>query len=820
MAANDDDSRNRTALEPRALRLACDPAGFDFDSTAALEPMPALIGQERAIEAIGLAAGMAHPRFNLFVTGPRGSGRHSEVLRMLEAEAATRPAPSDWVHVHNFDDSDRPRAMQLPRGTAQPLREAMKGLVDDLANDIPALFESEEYQNRRTAIEQEFGGRHEKAFSELGKKARDKGVAILRTPMGFAIAAMKDGEVIKPDAFSKLPDDEREQIEKKVAEIQAEMEEVLKSVPHMEKEHRRAVGKLNSEMAEQAVDAALTEVTRRFGRIDAIRDYLAEVRRDLIENATLFLKAGKKDEDGPFPVVAPKAHSDPQFHRYAVNVMVGHDADDEAGAPVVHETLPTLANLTGRVEHMSMMGTLVTDFTLIKPGALHRANGGFLVLDAARVLGEPFAWDALKRCLDTREIKIISPAERLSMMATTTLEPDPIPLDLRVVLVGDRFLHMLLTAYDPDFADLFKVTADFGEDMPRSPEAAALFARLVATVVEREKLRPVAADGVAALVDAATRAAADQEKLSLRLSAIWDILREADHRAGAAGAEAIGRAEVEAAQDAAERRADRVRERMQEMIARDTIVIATRGDAVGQVNGLTVAQLGSHAFGWPVRITARVRMGAGKVVDIEREVKLGGPIHSKGVLILSGYLATHYATDVPLSLWASLVFEQSYGGVEGDSASVAELCALLSALAGVPLSQSLAVTGSVNQMGEVQPVGGVNEKIEGFFDACRGRGLTGRQGVLIPRRNVANLMLRHDVVAAVEAGEFAIHAIESVDEALELLTGLPAGTRGMSGEFEDGSVNANVEARLVEFALARREYAARPRGGSDAGEGP
>jgi len=813
-----DDADGETALGPAALRAVCDPAQFTFATTADLEPLPVLIGQERAIGAISLSAGIRHKRFNLFVSGPQGTGRHSAVLRMLEEEAAARPAPSDWVYVHNFDDSDRPRAIALPRGTAQPFRLAMQVLVDDLANDIPALFDSEEYQSRRAAIEQEFGSRHETAFSGLGEKARERGVAVLRTPMGFAIAAMKDGEVLKPDAFAKLPEAERKDIEKKVAQTQAEMETLLKSVPHMEKEHRQAVGALNAEMAEKAVDAALTEVTRRFARIDPLRDYLAAVRRDLISNATMFLQAGKKEDDGPFPVAAAKVHAEPQFHRYAVNVMIAHPSENDTGAPVVIETLPTQANLTGRVEHMSMMGTLVTDFTLIKPGALHRANGGFLVLDAAKVLGEPFAWEALKRCLETGEIKIISPAERLGLMATTTLDPDPIPLDVRVALVGDRLLHMLLTAYDPEFGELFKVTADFDDDMARTPEAMALFARMVATLAARERLRPVTPDGVAALIDAATRAADDQEKLSLRIGGLWDLLREADHLAGLAGVPAVSGDHVEDARKAAEHRADRVRSRVQEMIARDTIMIATRGSVVGQVNGLTVASAGSMSFGAPVRITARVRMGAGKVLDIEREVKLGGPIHSKGVLILSGYLATHYAEDVPLSLWASLVFEQSYAGVEGDSASVAELCALLSALAGVPLSQSLAVTGSINQMGEVQPVGGVNQKIEGFFDACKGQGLTGRQGVLLPRRNVANLMLRPDVVEAVAAGQFHVHAIGHVDEAIELLTGLPAGQRGRNGDFEDGTVNANVEARLLDFASARQEFARVPRDGAGEAE--
>ncbi|MCC5986851.1 MAG: AAA family ATPase [Pararhodobacter sp.] len=806
MAEEFDAGEAGTALPAGALRRDCDAASLGFADTGELEPLEAPIGQERAIEAVNLAAGMRHRRFNLFVHGPEGAGRHATVLALLREEAARRPAPCDWVYVHNFDAPERPRALPLPRGTGPKLRLAMEALVDDLAQAMPALFESEEYQSRRAAIEEEYGKRNEKAFSELTARARERGVAILRTPMGFALAPVKDGEVQKPDVIEKLPQAEREQIREHVAQTQKELSEFLESLPRAEKEHRAAVGKLNSEMAEQVVDANLADLKREFGQIEGLGGHFDALRADMIDNAELFLKAGSSGGDGPFPVTPTRLHDAPPFHRYAVNVLVSHPEQDETGAPVEVESLPTMANLTGRIEYMQQMGALITDVTLIRPGAMHRANGGFLLLDARKVLSEAFAWDALKRSLTTGEIRIIGASERLGLTSTTTLDPDPIPLDLRVVLVGDRLMRLLLEELDPEFAQLFTVSAEFDSEMPRDAESMTLFARLVAAVVAREGLRPVAADGVAALIEAASRLADDREKLSLVLSHLWDLLREADHLALQGDAQRVGREHVEAAQAAVRRRAARLPERMQEMIQRGSILIATKGSEVGQVNGLTVAQLGRDRFGWPARITARVRLGAGQVVDIEREVKLGGPIHSKGVMILSSYLSTHYLPETPLSLWASLVFEQSYGGVDGDSASVAELCALISALAGVPLSQSMAVTGSVNQLGEVQPVGGVNEKIEGFFDACAGKGLTGRQGVILPRRNVDNLMLRRDVVAAVEEGRFHIHAIEHVDQALELLTGLPAGQRGLNGAFEDGTVNANVEARLLDFAEARRDF--------------
>jgi predicted ATP-dependent protease len=465
--------------------------------------------------------------------------------------------------------------------------------------------------------------------------------------------------------------------------------------------------------------------------------------------------------------------------------------------------MPTLSNLTGRIDYMSQQGALVTDFTQIKPGALHRANGGFLLLDARRVLTEPFAWDALKRSLETRAIQITTAADRLGLIATTTMEPQAIPLDVRIVLVGDQQLLLLLSELDPDFGQFFRVAAEFADDMARDAGSMELFASILATVGGQEGLRPVARDGVAALIDASSRAAEDQRKLSLRTSEVLDLMREADHLALRDGSGAITGAHVAAVIAARERRLGRTRESLLEMIRAEKILIATTGSVVGQVNGLTVAEIGESRFGMPVRITARVRMGSGRVVDIEREAKLGGPIHSKAVLILSGFLAARYAADVPLSLWASLVFEQSYGRIEGDSASLAELCALMSALAEVPISQSYAVTGSVNQLGDVQPVGGINEKVEGYFRICADRGLTGRQGVLIPRGNLSNLMLRDEVVQAVAAGQFHIHAISHVDEAIAQLTGLPAGQRAANGEFESGSINANIEVRLLDFADAR-----------------
>ncbi len=801
-----DRAATASLLTMNDLKVCCDPDLLDFKTTASLEPLNSLIGQDRALGAIRTAARIRHSDFNLFVLGPSGAGRHSAVQTLLEAEAATRPVPSDWVYVNDFAGPDRPKAVAMPPGTARPLQKAMQALVDDLANDIPALFDSEQYQSRRSSFEQRLAARKQDTFEKLVEKSHQRNVTILRTPMGFAIAGVRNGEVIKPDDFAKLTEDERHKIEAAVDLTERDLEKYLKSIPRLEKDHRAAVALLNAEMATQAVDDALESVSAAFSGIEAITQHLSALRADLIENADLFLSLGNRRQEGPFPVARTGVHEDPALHRYAVNVMVSNDPSTAAGAPIVTEPLPSLANLIGKLDHISTMGALVTDFTLIRPGALHRANGGFLVLDAMRLLSEPLAWEALKRCLETRAIRISSAAEMLSLISTGSLEPEPIPLQVRVVLVGDALLHLLLTLHDPDFGRLFKVGADFSPDMPRTPESVVLFARMVAGACKRDDLRPVTRDGVAALVDVAARAAEDQGRMSLRIGALWDLLREADFLAASGGKPVIDAEQVAAARAAAEHRTDRARERLQDLIHEGTLIISTSGSHVGQVNGLTVTSSGPFSFGLPVRITARVRMGSGKVIDIEREVRMGGPIHSKGVLILSSYLATHYASDVPLSLWASLGFEQSYGEVEGDSASAAELCALLSALAGIPISQSLAITGSINQMGEVQPIGGVNEKIEGFFDTCSKGGLTGQQGVLIPRRNVRNLMLRADVIEAVAQGRFRIYAISHIDEAMEVLTGLPAGARSGNGAFEDGSVNANVETRLRDFANALRDF--------------
>ncbi len=799
---------SQEGLSADKLRKKCDPAilhGARSDDPGEGR----LVGQDRALRALQLAVEIRHHDFNLFVMGPRGTGRHTTVEQVLHAHAATRRTPSDWVYVNNFDAPHKPIPLKLPVGMADRLKVEMESVIDDLAADMPALFESEEYQTQRRAIEEGYSERHEQAIADLEERARAEATTLIRTPMGFMVAATHEGKVIKTEDFKKLSEKEQAVIEEKVERFQNQLAEILREASKMEREHRSRVETLNAEMAERTVSGRIREAETALGPIEGVSEHLARVQRDMIENAEIFLKADSRQQNGPFPEAVGKSHLAPIFRRYLVNVIVSSDPGKKPSAPVVVEDLPSLDRLAGRIEHVSQMGSLVTDFSLIRPGALHLANGGYLLIDARRILGEPFAWDALKRCLKKSSVTITSLADRMSIFATTSLEPEPIPLDVRVVLVGDRMLHSLLVMLDPEFSELFKVQADFEGTVGRNDETLAGLASVIRNFAREHDLLPLADAGAARLLDEATRIADDSKKLTLELSSLTDLLREAEHYARVNTRSVVTDADIDRAVNERELRASRAQERFQEAISRRIVLIDTDGGKVGQVNGLSVIDTGTCRFGRPSRITARVRMGTGKLIDIEREVELGGALHSKGVMILAGYLTSTLALDVPFSLHASLVFEQSYGGVDGDSASCAELIALLSALSMKPVRQDHAITGSVNQLGQVQAIGGVNEKIEGFFDVCARRGLTGNQGVIIPEANVEHLMLRERVVEAVAQGRFRVIPISSIDEGVEVITGCTAGARDDGGNFPSGSVNAEVEARLRAFAKDRKDFASR-----------
>jgi len=789
-------------LPAEQLFRPADLSGLQFTTTAELEPLAGLLGQERASEAIRFGTAVSTRGFNIFAVGASAAQIRSSVGAMLREASQLRPCPPDWVYVHNFSDSNRPAAIDLPPGRAPEFEKTMRRLAEDLRSALPAVFEGEDYQRRRGAIESQYRTRNERAFHALGEKAEARGTAILRTQTGFAVAPAAAGKVVPPEEFNAWPEEKKREAQAAIQEVERELEQTLRALPRLERERREAVRSLDREMAEFSIGQLIEEARAPFAGLGKVLAHLDRVRADLLDNVQLF--AGPAGEEEA-PLLAMR---NAFLERYQVNVLVSC-AGPEAEAPVIEELHPTLGNLLGRIEYLSQQGTLVTNFRLIKAGALHRANGGIVLIDAQSLLTEPFSWPALKRALLRGEILIEDAGRFLGFAMTVTLEPEPIPLTVKVVLFGERLLYYLLSALDPDFGALFKVLADFEDDTPRAPPSEAAMARLLAGLGTQAGFHPLDRAAVARLIEHAARLAEDASKLTLLVDRVRDVMAEADHLARAAGRAVVARDDVTGAIAAQIRRSARIEDRSREMILRGIALVDTAGSSVGQVNGLSVMTLGSHSFGRPSRITCRVRPGAGRIVDIEREVELGGPLHSKGVLILAGFLAGRYALDEPMSLAASLVFEQSYGGVDGDSASSAELYTLLSALSGLPLRQDLAVTGSVNQHGIVQAIGGVNEKIEGFFDVCAARGLTETEGVLIPRANVQHLMLREDVVQASAAGRFAIYPIATIDQGIALLTGRPAGSRGADGAWPEASVNRLVEDRLREFAAVRGKALAR-----------
>ena len=795
-------------LPPDRLYRAADVSSLDFATTAELAPPRVLVEQPRAHEAIRFGTDMAVRGFNIFAIGANGANIQSSVRTLLEDAAGKRPKPSDWVYVYNFITPYRPVAIALPSGRAPDLAKAVDRLIDDIKVSLPAAFEGEDYQKRRGSIEQQIRGRNEQAFAALRDRATAKGVAILRTPMGFAMAPMKDGQVVPPAEFNNWPPEQQQAVQTAIEELEKDLEQTLRAIPRQERELRDAVRELDRGTARNAITQPIEECRAKFADVPKVVAHLDAVQSDIMENAALFINPQAAGEEA----VQAGMRAGAVFERYGVNVFVTPD-DGAPGAPVVEEVHPTLSNLVGRIEHIPVQGALVTNFKLIKAGSLHRANGGGLMIDLRNLLGEAYSWAALKRALLRQEIVIEDVARFMGMTTTVTLEPDPIPLDVKVVLFGDRNLYYLLVSQDPDTGQHFKVLADFDDDVDRSPASEAMLARLIGSIAASAGLKPLDRDGVARVIEYAARLADDSSKLTLLIESIHDLVAEAWYCAGSR--DVVTRADVEQAITQRRRRASRIEERGREMILRDIALIDSSGRSVGQVNGLSVLGLAGYSFGRPTRITARVRPGSGRIVDIEREVELGGPLHSKGVLILSGFLSGRYALELPMSLYASLVFEQSYGGVDGDSASSAELYALLSALSELPLRQDFAVTGSVNQHGHVQAIGGVNEKIEGFFDVCAARGLTGTQGVLIPVSNAQHLMLRADVVEACRAGRFAVYPIRTIDEGIQVLTGQAAGERGSDGKYTEGSVNRLVEERLATFARARQAL-----GRDSPGEGP
>lgn len=793
-----------TKLTSEQLYRKCDAAKFDFTTTADLEERLSALGQDRAICAVELGINIKSRGYNLFCLGPEGTGKTSLVKRILEKEGKQRPTPDDWAYVYNFDEPHKPIAVNFPAGAAAGFAKDMEEFAYAMEHNLPEAVKNELYEEQLSVIREKYQEKRNDYVKVLQKKAKGKKVSLLHMPMGVVVAPMKNGEIISPDVFDTLSDDEKNEIMADLNAMQEEIAQHQDDAPGWEEKQTEEIKKLQEKLVKDAIKKPINDIKQKYRGNKKVAEYLKAVQNYILENIPSFVPNYDQDskpqtEEEPMAGLLSQLKNqqeEDKYSKFKVNVVVKNVPD--SGAPIVLLDHPTQGNLVGKVERIQQFGALITDFTLIKGGALHRANGGFLLIDARKLLLQPYSWDSLKRALASKEIKIEAPSEDTSF-STISLDPQPIPLDVKVVMTGDAELYDLLSERDPDFSDYFKVEADFGMIIDRTDENEVEYAKLIGSLTKKKNLRSLNKQAVARVIEYSSRLADDSEKLTAHVSSIGDLLKEADYWARKSKASQIGKNHVDQAIKSQIYRSDRVNRAMLEQIDKGTILLDVKGERVGQINGLVVYNFTRNSFGKPTRITTQVRLGRGEFINIEREVAMSGPIHSKGVLILHALIANRFAKRSPLSLSASIVFEQSYGGVDGDSASSTEYYCMLSAIANLPIKQSLAVTGSINQFGEIQPIGGVNEKIEGFFEVCKYNGLTGKQGVIIPRTNVVNLMLREDVLEAVENGQFSIYAIDDVDDGIELLTGIPAGKADKRGRFPKGTVNYMVQQSLEEY---------------------
>jgi lon-related putative ATP-dependent protease len=791
-------SQSLWELKPESLRAVCHPDSLGFETTLDVSLLKEkVVGQERASHALEFGLAVKDPEYNIYVAGPPRSGKTETIKGYVEELAATEPTPPDQIYVFNFKDPERPQALALPPGQGRGLKADMEELISALRVQIPEVFESEDYSNRREALVHGFASERNTILQELDARAGQEGFILNISQTGLMIFPGKEGKPLSEEELKALNDEEREALRQKSTALHTEMNDVIRKIRKMEKEFQEKEKKLDQDVALYVVGHQMDELLEKYKDLPQVLDYLKEVKADILKNIDDLKR--RPGAPGPLPFPMPE----PSFTQYQVNVFVDHS--ETKGAPVLMENNPTYPNLFGAVERRAQFGALVTDFTLIRAGSLQRANGGYLILEAMDLLRWYFSYEALKRCLKDRQVKIEDIAEMIGLITTRTLQPQPIPLNIKVILIGDPYIYTLLYIYDEDFTKLFKIKAHFDWRMKKTDDHLQKFCSLVASYCHEEKLIPVHKTGMARLVEYAGELAGHQAKLTLQLKDVLDVLKEAYYWARTNTHEVIFGSDVEKAIEEKTYRSDLPEEKMQEFIDEGMLFIETEGEVVGQMNGLSVYPMGDHVFGRPSRITATVSLGREGVVGIDREAQLAGAIHNKGVLILAAYLKSRFAQDKPLTLSASLTFEQSYGMVEGDSASGAELVALLSALADAPLAQNIAMTGSVSQRGEAQPIGGVNWKIEGFYKVCKARGLDGTQGVIIPKANVQDLMLKKEVVDAVQAGKFHVWAVGHVDEALELLTGLPAGKRLPDGTWEPDTVNAKVDQKLHHLMELARE---------------
>ncbi|HEX9079452.1 MAG TPA: ATP-binding protein [Desulfuromonadaceae bacterium] len=787
------------------LRWSCDPAQFDFETTEQLPDLENAIGQKRALRSIEFGLGMEETGFNLYISGETGTGRASTIRSLLRIRAKNQPQPNDWVYVANFKDSDSAVSLSLPAGRGSELAADMRELVEAFKSDIPKALESKEYETRRSEILEEYQAKNNELFQGLEKEAEAHGFTLQRTVSGLVVVPQKEGRNFTQEEYEALSDDERDTLERTGKELTEKLNDVLRQVRDSEKATKEGLAQADRDLGMSCLGHRLDPLREKYAGFPKVLTYLDAVQEDIINNLEDF----KPQAPQPQIPGLKLPRQEPSFERYEVNVLV--DNKETEGAPVVFESNPTYNNLFGRIEHvMQYGGVAVTDFTMIKSGALHRANGGYLVIDAREVLINPFVWDALKRCIRTGEIRIEDVLEQYRFMTMVTLKPEPVQLQAKIIMIGTPWIYYLLFYLDPDYRKFFKVKAEFDSYVARTPEIMRDYALFVATHCRCENLLHFDRTGIAALLEYTARMVEDQHKLSSQFMEISDFVREASYWARKDARSIVSGDDVRQAVEEKLYRVNRIEERLHELYEDGTIMVDTDGSVAGQINGLSVIGLGDHTFGRPSRITAQVYTGQAGMVNIEREVKLSGPIHDKGVLILTGYLGGTFAVEHPLSLSASICFEQSYEGVEGDSASSTELYALLSALSGAAIDQGIAVTGSVNQRGVIQPIGGVNYKIEGFFAVCKSKGLTGRQGVMIPKANERHLMLNDEVVEAVRAGRFHIWSVETIEQGIEILTGMPAGARGRTGKFPKGTLYYLVAEKLRKMAERLRKHDEKP----------
>lgn len=791
-------------LLPEQLRWTCDPGQFDFATTDELPELEGTLGQARALTSIDFGLDIRESGFNLFLAGEPGTGRTSTIKNILKKKARTESTPSDWVYVNNFKTPDLPIALALPAGMGTELAKDMSELITAVRSIIPKALDSKEYETNKSTIIEAYQEKNNELFGKLEAEAKERGFALQRTVSGLVMVPQKEDRNYTQDEYEALSDSEKEKLEEVGQELTEKLNDVLRQVRDNEKLTKDSLSQLDRDLGNSSVGHHIDPLREKYGDNPKVVEYLNAVQEDIIANLEDF----KPQQPVQSPIPGLKfPRQEPSFERYEVNIFV--DNHDALGAPVVFETNPTYSNLFGRIEHvMQMGGTATTNFTLIKPGAIHKANGGYLIVDAREVLVNPFSWESLKRCIRSAEIKIEDPLEQYRFITIATMKPESMPLQAKIIMIGSPWIYYLLYHLEPDYRKFFKVKVDFDSRIARTPEVLKDYALFVSTHCKNEKLLPFDRSGVAGLIEYSARLVEDQEKLSSQFMEIADLIREASYWAGKDGGGPVTHAHVANAIEQKVYRSNRIEERMQELFDEGTILVDVAGEVPGQINGLSVISLADHTFGRPSRVTARVYLGRAGMVNIEREVKLSGPIHDKGVLILTGYLGGKFAHDKPLSFSASICFEQNYEGVEGDSASSTELYCLLSAFAGVPIKQGIAVTGSVNQHGMIQPIGGVNFKIEGFYAVCKAKGLTGEQGVIIPRSNERHLMLDDEVVQAVRDGKFHIWSVETIDQGIEILTGVAAGEKGADGTYPEGTINQMVDMRLKQMIESMKKFGA------------